>query len=248
MAVEDPFYLVKDEIQESADETQARFKRWQRGAEGRGDPGRLAEELKRECDSILWQLDELSRAVDAADRDKERFQVDQSEVERRRSWVEEERRLVQGMKSQVESQLEQERRTKNQEGQGKERRDLMGQGLLAPGGEEEREGGNEENEQFLRGAEHEQKRLIERQDEDLEELSKGVVRLGEVGKTIGEELSQQNKMLTEVEGQADTVSSRLRAAERKMQQVLKKAGVCGQLAIIAALIVILIILIAIAFS
>ena len=53
---------------------------------------------------------------------------------------------------------------------------------------------------------------------------------------------QQGKMLDGLEDDVEGVQSRLQAAHRKMQQVLKKAGSKGQIAIIAILTVLLIIL------
>ena len=65
--------------------------------------------------------------------------------------------------------------------------------------------------------------------------------------TIGEELETQGKMIDELEQDVDGTNSRLAAAQRKMNQVLKKAGMKGQMCIIVILTAILIILFLIAF-
>ena len=96
--------------------------------------------------------------------------------------------------------------------------------------------------------EHDQQQLIvRRQDDELDDISTSIQRIGQVGLTIGEELETQGKMLEELEEDVEGTNSRLAAAQRKMNQVLKKAGVKGQMIIIAILTVLLIILFLIAF-
>ena len=75
-----------------------------------------------------------------------------------------------------------------------------------------------------------------------------IQRIGQVGLTIGEELETQGKMLEELEEDVEGTNSRLAAAQRKMNAVLKKAGAKGQMAIIAVLTVLLVILFVIAFG
>ena len=88
--------------------------------------------------------------------------------------------------------------------------------------------------------------LCRRQDEDLDELSESVARLGNVGLTIGEELDAQGKMLEELEEDVDGTTTRLAAAQRKLTQVIKKSGMGGQIAIIICLIITLVVLMVIA--
>ena len=87
-----------------------------------------------------------------------------------------------------------------------------------------------------------------RQDEDLEQLSESVARIGNMGKTIGNELSEQDQLLTGLEEDVDGTMSRLTAATKKLEQVIKKSGLRGQIAIIACLLMALIGLTVIAFS
>ena len=81
-----------------------------------------------------------------------------------------------------------------------------------------------------------------RQDEDLEDLSEAVKKLGVVAGTIGEELDSQGKLLDDLEEDVDGVGNRLGAAQRKLKTVIEKTGMKGQLAIIACLVITLVIL------
>lgn len=188
---------------------------------------------------MLWQLDELARAVDAAEADKQRFQLSASEIASRRQWVTSQRETVDSMVRELSS-------ADSSSSNG----DQKPSSEYVPASSRDADGSNRraspvemENQRFVSTKREEQQRLVQQQDEELEELSQGVVRLGEVGRTIGEELNTQNQMLSGVEEQADTITGRLRAAERKMQQVMKKTGMCGQISIIVCLIVTLIVLI-----
>ena len=93
-----------------------------------------------------------------------------------------------------------------------------------------------------------QQLLVRRQDEDLDDISVSISRIGQVGLTIGDELASQSKMLEDLEEDVDGVNARLAAAERKMREVLKKVGLRGQICVIIFLTIILFILFAIAFQ
>ena len=89
---------------------------------------------------------------------------------------------------------------------------------------------------------------MRRQDEDLDDISASISRIGQVGLTIGEELASQSKMLEELDEEVDGVQARLKAAELKMRDVLKKAGLRGQLCVIVFLSVVLFVLFYVAFA
>jgi syntaxin 6 len=103
------------------------------------------------------------------------------------------------------------------------------------------------NDDYLNREHDNQQLLMRKQDADLDDISVSIQRLGQVGLTIGEELETQGKMIDELEQDVDGTNSRLAAAQRKMNQVLKKAGMKGQMCIIVILTAILIILFLIAF-
>lgn len=90
--------------------------------------------------------------------------------------------------------------------------------------------------------------LHRQQDEQLDELGEHVSRIGRMGKHIHDELQHQTVLLDGLEEDLEGTQSRLAAAQRKVHNVLQKAGAKGQLCIIIALIVLLVILIYILFS
>lgn len=90
--------------------------------------------------------------------------------------------------------------------------------------------------------------ICRQQDDDLDHLGEHVIRIGQMGRQIGEELGQQSTLIDELDADMDGTSNRLAAAQKKMTHVLKKAGLRGQLCIILVLIVLLVVLLLVAFS
>ena len=231
--VNDPFYLVKEEIQVSVDKAKGVTERMDRLPEYNGERVKYANAIVTECDSVKWQLEELDRATAMAERDFVRFKVDQNELASRKRWTAVTKDAVEAMRGNAQRVLDLHARN---------RAGVKNAPLGGLAGEHER--GNDE---YLDDQHSQQQRMLERQDVDLEDISVSIQRIGQVGLTIGEELATQGKMLEDLEQDVEGTNSRLAAAQRKMNQVFKKAGTKGQMIIIAVLTVILIILFLIAF-
>lgn len=106
----------------------------------------------------------------------------------------------------------------------------------------------DKNDAFLGRADGAVAQVLARQDAQLDDLGAAVSRIGEVGLAIHGELHAQGEMLDALSEDVDTTSARLAAAQAKVQTVLAKAGVRGQLMIIVGLIVALVVLSLIAFG
>lgn len=231
--VNDPFYLVKEEIQGSVDKAKGLTERMDRLPEHNSERVKYANAITTECDSVKWQLEELDRATAMAERDFVRFKVDQNELASRKRWTAVTKDAVEAMLGNARRVLEMHARNRGGGG-------ASPLGGLA--GEYERG-----NDAYLDDQQQQQQRMLQSQDVDLEDISVSIQRIGQVGLTIGEELATQGKMLEDLEQDVEGTNSRLAAVQRKMNQVFKKAGTKGQMVIIAVLTAILIILFLIAF-
>ncbi|KAL6498078.1 hypothetical protein OROGR_028475 [Orobanche gracilis] len=85
------------------------------------------------------------------------------------------------------------------------------------------------------------------QDEELDELSASVQRIGGVGLTIHEELLAQEKIIDELGMEMDSTSNRLDFVQKKVAMVMKKAGAKGQIMMILFLLVLFIVLFVLVF-
>jgi syntaxin 6 len=206
----DPYYVVRDEISN----TIADLRRRATSANVDGTP---TSALVSDVESVEWELDELDRSVRVAERDRARFGLSDEELEERKRWGASMRGKVEELRAFVESKARREREANaSADDAERGRANPFGAASNAP------EAGFDDHQQLL----------VRRQDEDLDDISASITRIGQVGLTIGEELASQSKMLEDLEEDVDGVNARLQAAEKKMREVLKRAGLRGQLCVI----------------
>ncbi|KAL3630232.1 Syntaxin-61 [Castilleja foliolosa] len=245
-SAQDPFYIVKEEIQDSIDKLLSIFHQWERMPSDSGEQLRLTKELVAGCESVEWQLkvDELDKAISVASRDPSLYGIDQLELGKRRRWTSNARDQVRNVKkSVVMGQELNGTRTSNFNGM---RRELMR--LPNP---HQTDNPNQyraqDNDDFISSESDRQLLLIRQQDEELDELSASVQRIGGVGLTIHEELLAQEKIIDELGVEMDSTSNRLDFVQKKVGMVMKKAGAKGQFMMILFLLVLFIILFVLVF-
>ncbi|KAL2897239.1 Syntaxin-61, partial [Bienertia sinuspersici] len=103
------------------------------------------------------------------------------------------------------------------------------------------------NDDFISSESDRQVLLIKQQDEELDELSASVNRIGTVGLTIHDELLAQEKIIDDLGGEMDSTSNRLDFLQKKVGIVMKKAGAKGQIMMILFLVVLFIVLFILVF-
>ncbi|KAL8145486.1 syntaxin-61-like isoform X1 [Apium graveolens] len=243
-SAQDPFYIVKEEIQDSIDKLQTTFHKWEQMALGTVDHGQLTKELLAGCESIQWQVVELEKTISVAARDPSWYGLTEVELEKRRRWTSTARTQVSNVKNAVVA-------GKEINGMGNfnassTRRELM---RLPESNQTDRSDQYiaRNNDDFISSESDRQLLLIKQQDEELDELSASVERIGGVGLTIHEELLSQEKILDDLGTEMDSTSNRLDFVQKKVAMVMKKASVKGQLMMIFLLIALFIILFVLVF-
>ncbi|KAG8487434.1 hypothetical protein CXB51_020993 [Gossypium anomalum] len=204
---QDPFYIVKEEIQESIDKLQSSFHQWERILPDTGEQVHLTTELLAICESIEWQVDELNKTIDVAARDPSWYGIDNRELESQRRWTITARTQVGDVKKSVVARKE----------NGNSASAMRLFGCLLIGGSRQ-------------------------QDEELDELSASVERIGGVGLTIHEELLAQEKIIDDLGTEMDSTTNRLDFVQKKVAMVMKKASAKGQIMMILFFLVLFIIL------
>ncbi|CAL5219033.1 g792 [Coccomyxa viridis] len=228
----DPFYLVKDDIQASLDKAQTQQGRWQSLGNTNPDKKRLGADVEDECKSIAWQVDEMEKAVDVAEKNMSRFGLSQAEISNRRKWVMQTRKKCESIMSSLEGSHKVQIYDSDNGNATK--------GLRAAAAQE--------NDAHINSESDRQQLLIRQQDDELDQLGQHVERLGGLGREIHGELESQSRMLDDLDEEVEGTHHRLAAAQKKMNNVLKKMGLRGQLCLIAFLIAILVLLIVLTFS
>ncbi|MBA0724184.1 hypothetical protein Golax_020891, partial [Gossypium laxum] len=220
---QDPFYIVKEEIQESIDKLQSSFHQWERIRPDNEQRVRLTKELFTNCESIEWQVDELDKAISVAARDPSLYGIDEVELENRRRWTSSARTQVGNLKKAVVAGKE------NGNSASAMHRELM----RLP--DRSNMYTVEDNDEFISSESDRQMLLIRRQDEELDELSASVERIGGVGLTIHEELLGQENIIDDLGNEMDSTTNRLDFVQKKVAMVMKKASATGQCMMISFL-------------
>mmetsp|Transcript_13424 Transcript_13424/g.25802 ORF Transcript_13424/g.25802 Transcript_13424/m.25802 type:complete len:240 (+) Transcript_13424:145-864(+) len=239
MSVQDPFYLVREEIQDSVLETQTSFAKWERLPDGNSEKIQLSRELHASCDSINWQLDELSQAIDMASGNYGRFGIDEEELQGRRRWTAQCRSQISIIQEKVQKAVAPTLIPAERLPTAPHPKATQSKLQRAV---------ESDNQNFIQNEHHEQEMLMRTQDQQLDDLSATVNRLGAVSLSIGQELDSHGNLLEELDEDMDGVRARLGALQKKMAIVIKKSGIKGQIILIIFLILLLVILVMIAFS
>lgn len=242
----DPFYIVKEEIQGSIDKLQASFRQWEQTSLDIGERVRLTKELLASCESLDWQVDELDKAIAVAAKDPARYSLDETELGKRRKWTSIARKQVGTIRRTLEeSGVKGSSVTPSLNGVRQELMRLPNDYVPMAG----RSGYNksQDDDDFISSESDRQLLLIKQQDEELDELSASVQRIGGIGLTIHDELVGQERILGDLSLEMDTTSNRLDFVQKKVAVVMKKAGAKGQIMMIGFLIVLFIILFVLVF-
>ncbi|THF94572.1 hypothetical protein TEA_009453 [Camellia sinensis var. sinensis] len=236
-SAQDPFYIVKEEIQESIDKLLSTFHQWEHIPAYGQEHQNLTKELLVGCDSIEWQVDELDKTISVAARDPAWYGIDEVELDRRRRCTSTARTQVRNMKKTVVAGKELDiTSTSNVNGM---RRELM---RLPNSHQTDRSNqyAARDNDDFISSE-------SDRQDEELDELSASVGIIGGVGITIHEELLAQEKIIEDLGTEMESTSNRLDFVQKKVAVVMKKAGAKGQIMMILFLVVLFIVLFVLVF-
>ncbi|KAL3506878.1 hypothetical protein ACH5RR_032260 [Cinchona calisaya] len=240
----DPFYIVKEEIQDSIDKLLSSFHRWERIPPDSGEQLNLTKELLAGCESIDWQVDELDKTISVAARDPSWYGINESELEKRRRWTSNARSQVGNVKKALVAGKESNGlSTFNVNGM---RRELM----RMPNSQQTDRSNQysaQANDDLISSESDRQLLLIKQQDEELDELSASVERIGGVGLTIHEELLAQEKIIDDLGTEMEGTSDRLDFVQKKVGMVMKKAGAKGQYMMILFLVILFIILFVLVF-
>lgn len=246
MSQQDPFNLVREEVSKAIDETlnQLSAVKSIRASSEAGASGKSSiyvaakRELRSMVESAVWQVEELSRAVDVSERDPSRFRLDMNEVKKRRDWVENAKLKLVKVKREIDNDYP-----------GKHTSGINNNGNNSSYNNNSLTDTSVNNNDNDFEMEHSNQRLLmKEQDDDLEDISTSLQKLGQYGLQIGEELKNQEYLLSELDEDVITTQARLDAVRKKMAQVFKKARSNYQLCLILFLTILLMVLIGMVFS
>ncbi|XP_033477884.2 syntaxin-6 isoform X1 [Epinephelus lanceolatus] len=225
MSMEDPFFVVKGEVQKAVNAAQNLHHRWREllqegGGASKEEMDWTTNELRNSLRSIEWDLEDLDETISIVESNPKKFNLDAAELSKRKAFITSTRHTVKEMKDQMSSPAAASVDIKNKQA-------LLGergaQGpIWQPGPDKysrlDRQLQNA-NSQFIEEQQAQQQLMAEQQDEQLELVSGTIGVLKNMSERIGMELDEQAVMLDDFTHEVDNTQSRLDNVMKKLAKV-----------------------------
>jgi len=240
--LQDPFYVVKEEVQQSVTGITTLYDRWQELLKttntAQNDEFKwTTNQLRTGIKSIEWDLQDLEETIGIVESNRQKFKLEQSEVDSRKKFISETQYIIKKMKEELN----------NTQTKGKMDNDQRDALMKSKTGRKDgdqfsklNEAVRTDNDAFIKGQAQVQDQIIRQQDTELDELGNVVSVLGEMGNTIKDELEMQSRMLDDLESGVDQTSGRLATVMRRVNKLLDTAGDKVQWCLVVVLTLILI--------
>ncbi|XP_059197686.1 syntaxin-6 [Centropristis striata] len=225
MSMEDPFFVVKGEVQKAVNAAQSLHHRWsellqEEGGASKEEMDWTTNELRNSLRSIEWDLEDLDETISIVESNPKKFNLDAAELLKRKAFITSTRQTVKEMKEQMSSPTAASVDRKNKQA-------LLGergaQGpIWQPGPDKYTRLDHSlqtANSQFIEEQQVQQQLMAEQQDEQLELVSGTIGVLKNMSERIGMELDEQAVMLDDFTHEVDTTHSRLDNVMKKLAKV-----------------------------
>jgi len=248
--LQDPFYVVKEEVQQSVNGITTLYDRWQellKSTNTANDEFKwTTNQLRTGIKSIEWDLQDLEETIGIVENNRQKFRLEQAEVDSRKKFISETQYIIKKMKEELNSAQTKGKMDNDQ------RDSLMKSNKGGHRDPSDRFAGlddaiRSDNDAFLNNQSQMQDQIMRRQDDDLDAIGAVVTTLGEMGQSIHTELDLQNRMLGDLEAGVDSTSGRLTAVMRRVNKLLESTSDRVQMCIVIVLVLILVGLIIIVF-
>jgi len=213
----EPFYVVKEHVQGTAERLQQNYHLWKEALDSGSSTDefeKLSKDVKKDIGKIKRDLQTLAKTISAVEINRSKFPgVTDAELASRSQFVNEMSSIVREMEVTLNSPVT------------KKKLDQDKRGLLLA--EEDRSQRTKEHRSDMDNYVDEQRQsqlLIEtKQDIVLDDINDALTRLGYVADGISKELKQQEVLLDEVTGEVDQANSSMQKALNKMDKLLGKS-------------------------
>jgi len=221
--LQDPFYVVKEEVQQSVSGVNSMYERWQELLKGTNTAQNdefkwITTQIKNGIKSIEWDIQDLEETIGIVEGNRQRFKLDAAEVESRKGFITETKLTIKRIKddlsnAQTKGKLENDVRStlmdtnkKNPQDQGKF--SGLKNAII------------EDNDQFIDKSTQQIQLTMASQDQDLDSLGHVVGTLKQQGIVINDELKKQEKLLEEMDSETDKTQSRLSREIRRLNKLM----------------------------
>ncbi|XP_064132632.1 syntaxin-6 isoform X2 [Loxodonta africana] len=271
MSMEDPFFVVKGEVQKAVNTAQGLFQRWTELLQDpsiatREEVDWTTNELRNNLRSIEWDLEDLDETISIVEANPRKFNLDATELSIRKAFITSTRQVVREPWSPrgavVKSSAANQKDMKDQMSassvqalaERKNRQALLGES----GGQSWNTGTTDKygrldrelqlaNSHFIEEQQAQQQLIVEQQDEQLELVSGSIGVLRNMSQRIGGELEEQAVMLDDFSHELETTQSRLDNVMKKLAKVSHMTSDRRQWCAIAILFAVLLVVLVLFF-
>ncbi|XP_034232308.1 syntaxin-6 [Thrips palmi] len=252
MTLEDPFFVVKDEVSKALNKTKGLYQRWLELQKDTGlnvtkdDLEWTTTELRNSLRSIEWDIDDLEDTKNIVEKNPSKFKIDNKELTNRKLFIEQAREEVKVMRDKMNL-------NKNRDRDRTARQPLLDTRDSSPVRVPSSHGSTKysklENDldspsrQFLDDTLAQQRSLILGQDDTLDAISDSVGTLKTVSRQIGSELDEHAVMLEDFGNEMEGTDAKMDATMKKVAKIMHMTNDRRQWMAIGVLSCILIIII-----
>ncbi|KAI8580636.1 hypothetical protein K450DRAFT_236556 [Umbelopsis ramanniana AG] len=216
MATQDPFLVVKKEVEGSLDNATALFDSWKRIYNTVSSPSNeelmwTADELSSSLEAINQDLDDLQESIAAVQAHPEAFNLSGSEVQSRNNFITRTRNTVREMEDTIRNPP---RKASPRNNQGSSSRHLPGEYDASPFADE--------NQRYIDNASGQQAMMMQDQDTQLDSISGTLHNLKDIAGTMHQEVEDHVVLLDELDQHVDMSSNRLGRAMNRVKHILRK--------------------------
>ncbi|XP_037674139.1 syntaxin-10 isoform X1 [Choloepus didactylus] len=246
MSLEDPFFVVRGEVQKAVNAARGLYQRWgellQEGAAGgREELDWTTNELRNGLRSIEWDLEDLEETIGIVEANPGKFKLPAGDLQERKVFVERMREAVQEMKDHMVKptamafleRSDRELLAGNGAAQ-KPPSDLLDASVVSA------------TSRYIEEQQATQQLILDHQDQQLEMVSGSIRILKHMSGRVGEELDEQGIVLDAFAQEMDHTQSRMDGVLRRMAKASHMTSDrrqwCAIVVLLAVLLLVLILL------
>ncbi|XP_032906644.1 syntaxin-10 [Amblyraja radiata] len=251
MSLDDPFFVVKGEVQKAVNSARGLYQRWcellqDTHSVGKEEYDWTTNELRNSLRSIEWDLEDLDETIGIVESNPRKFKIEPGELFERKAFVVQTRQTVKEMKDHVSSPSGVTFAERN-EGENL----FVGMDpLRKPTDQYIRLDQEVEtaNSPYIEDQRAQQRLISDQQDQQLELVSGGIGVLKNMSGRIGDVLDEQAVMLDEFSHEMDNTHSHMDSTMKKLAKVSHITNARRQWCVIISLLVILVVVLVLIFT
>lgn len=238
--MEDPFFVVRQEVQKALNVIDDLHNRWQQLINNSDSFGKeeytwVCNEIRNNIKSIEWDLEDLTETVSIVELNPSKFDLSSNDIAERKAFIKGTQSKITLIKAdinkpEINTKIEKENRKSLIPNKTKKYERLDNEIINS-------------NQSFIAEQFEQQQILVSQQDSQLEHVSHSVGVLKSMGRQIGDELDDQAIILDELGHDIEQTNSKLQTVLLRVEKMLRLSDDKKQTYVLIGLIVTLIIVV-----